>query len=174
MKRLQVTPLPSQEPMVGRWLWAMEEARKRTLELVDGLAQDVVDWEGPDGDENAIGSLLYHIAEVEMAWLWWEMKGHSQMPEGVLKDFPHEPVDATGRLARVLRVPVEDHVARLGRSRQVFLKEAQRFSAGFWQTPRLDPENGAFEATPEWMLYHLIEHEAAHAAQIASLVRRAS
>ena len=56
-------------PEIGRWLWAMNEVRRRTLRLVDALDQRVLDWEGPDGRENAIGTLLYHIALVEMSWV---------------------------------------------------------------------------------------------------------
>lgn len=59
-------------PEIGRWLWAMNEVRRRTLRLVDALDQRVLDWEGPDGRENAIGTLLYHIALVEMSWLFMD------------------------------------------------------------------------------------------------------
>jgi len=62
MRMLQIDPLPGYEPEVGRWLWALEEVRRRTLRLVEGLDQRTLDWEGPDGRENAIGSLLYHIS----------------------------------------------------------------------------------------------------------------
>lgn len=45
-----VTPVPAQDPEIGRWLWAMEEVRRRrTLKLVTGLDQRTLDWEGPDG-----------------------------------------------------------------------------------------------------------------------------
>lgn len=39
-------------------------------------------------------TLLYHIAEAEMGWLWWELKGHSGVPPAVEWDFPFEPIDA--------------------------------------------------------------------------------
>ena len=58
----------------------MQEVRRRRSSLVEGLDERLLDWEGPDGRENAIGILLYHIAEVEMAWLWGGIKGRSQMP----------------------------------------------------------------------------------------------
>lgn len=173
MKRYEVRPLPGYDPVIGRWLWAMQETRRRTLRLVEGMDQDLLDWEGPDGRENTIGTLLYHIAEVEMAWLWWEMKGHPGMPPEIEKDFPFEPVDPeTGLLTRVRGIPLVEHVRRLEKGRKVFLEEAMSFSEEYWRTPRLDAEHGAYEATPEWMLFHLIGHEYEHNEQISSLKSR--
>ena len=43
--------------MIGGWLWAMRQARKRTLYLVEDLDEDILDWQGPDGRENSIGTL---------------------------------------------------------------------------------------------------------------------
>ena len=83
MERYEVTPVPGYDPGIGRWLWAMEEARKRTLRLVQGLDQCTLDWESGDGNENVIGCLLYHIAEVEMGWLWGNIKGLAEMPADV-------------------------------------------------------------------------------------------
>jgi len=73
MRQLQITPLDGYDPEIGRWMWALQDVRRRyTLRLVKDLDERLVDWEGPDGQENAIGSLLYHIALVEMDWLYGE------------------------------------------------------------------------------------------------------
>lgn len=175
MKRYEVAPLPGYDPVIGGWLWAMQQTRKRTLSLIENLDENLLDWEGPGERENSIGTLLYHIAEAEMGWLWWELKGHSGMPPEVERDFPFEPVDPeTGWLTRVQGVPLSEHFRRLETSREVFLTEVKSLSLSDWRTPRLDPEHGAYEATPEWMLFHLIAHEAEHNEQISSLKSRAS
>ena len=173
MKRYEVRPLPGYDSVIGGWLWAMQQARKRTLRLVEDLDEEMLDWKGPDSRENSIGTLLYHIAEAEMGWLWWELKGHSGMPPEIEKDFPFEPVDPeTGWLTHVPDVPLAEHVRRLERSREVFLTEVKGLSLEDWRTPRPDPEHGAYEATPEWMLFHLLAHEAEHNEQISSLRSR--
>ena len=177
MERYEVTPLPGYDAVGSRWLWAMQEARKRTLRLLEdeNLDQRRLDWGGPDGNENTIGSLLYHIAEVEMGWLWGNIKGRMQMPPDVLKDFPFEPeCEETGRLTNVPGVPLEEHVARLERSRDVFLTEVKGLSTTEWQTLKPDPLDTTCEATPEWILYHLIEHEMEHNEQISAILSRAS
>ena len=97
--------------MIGRWLWAMQQTRKRRLRLVKDLDQTSSIGRGPDGRENAIGTLLYHIAGVEMGWLWWELKGHSGMPPDIEEDFPSEAADPeTGWLTRVRCIPLAEHV----------------------------------------------------------------
>ena len=135
----------------------------------------MLDWESPDANENAIGSLLYHMAEVEMGWLWNNIRGLTEMPPDILAEFPFESeYEETGRITRVQGVPLEEHLARLEKSREVFLEEVKGLSATEWQTLRPDPLDDTYEATPEWILYHLIEHEMEHSEQISALVTRLS
>lgn len=173
MRQLQITPLDGYDPEIGRWLWALQDVRRRyTLRLVNDLDERVVDWEGPDGQENAIGSLLYHIADVEMGWLYGDLKGLTELPPAVKPLFPL-PGREQGRnhLTRVLGVPLADHIARLHRSREIFLEEFQRISPHEWRRLRR-PVDEDYEVTPEWAVFHLVEHEAGHAFQISALKAR--
>lgn len=125
-RALEVKPLRGYEPEIGGWLWMMEQVRRRTLELVAGLDQETLDWEGPDGGENAIGSLLYHIALVEMSWLFLDIF-EQEFPPEVKADFPHEMADDASRLARVPGVPLAEHLGAwtgVGRSS---LRSSSRF-----------------------------------------------
>ena len=174
VRRYEVTPLPGYDPVIGGRLWAMQQIRTRTLRLIGDLDEDLLDCEGPVERENSIGTLLNHIAEAEMGWLWWELRGHSGMPPEVEREFPFEPIDPeTGWLSRVQGIPLADPLRRQERSRDVFLTEVKNLALDDWRTPRLDPEHGAYEATPEWMLFHLIAHEAEHDEQSSSLESRA-
>jgi len=168
MRELQVATLPGSEPEIGRWLWAMEEVRRRTLRLVDGLDQRSLDWEGPDGRENAIGTLLHHIALVEMEWLFLDVL-QQNLPQRVKADFPHEAEDAEGRLTRILSVPMAQHLGRLERSRAIFLDAFRGMSIDDWRRLRASAANADHYATPEWVVFHLVEHEAGHAFQISAL-----
>lgn len=126
VERYEVSPLPGYGPIVGQWLWAMGEARKRTLWLIEGLDQHTLDWESPDQNGNAIGSLLYHIAEVEMGWLWNNIRGLTEMPPAVLADFPLQPeYEKTGRITVVREVVLEEHLAWLDKSREVFWRRSR-------------------------------------------------
>ncbi len=176
MRQLQITPLDRYDPEIGRWMWALQDVRHRyTLRHVKDLDERLVDWEGPDGQENAIGSLLYHIALVEMGWLYGDLKQMTELPPAVKPDFPF-PIGEPGRnhLSRVLGVPLAEHVARLHRSREIFLKEFQGISPDEWRRLRRPPDSEKvnYEVTPEWAVFHLVEHEAGHAFQIGALKAR--
>ena len=176
MRQLQITPLNGYDPEVGRWMWALQDVRRRyTLRLVNGLDERLVDWEGPDGQENAIGSLLYHIARVEMGWLYGDVKQMTELPSTVKPDFPFPSRDPDrNRLTRVLCVPLAEHIGRLDRSREAFLREFEGIRPDEWRRLRRPPdfEEVNYEVTPEWAVFHLVEHEAGHAFQISSLKAR--
>lgn len=167
----QISALPGYEPDIGRWLWALEAVRRRTLDVVNGLDQRTLDWEGPDGRENAIGSLLYHIALVEMSWLFMDIQ-ERDFPASVKADFPHE-MATEGRITPVTSVPLAEHVGRLTRSRSVFLEAFRGMSLDDWERLR-SPEDAGYTVTPAWAVFHLVEHEAAHAAQISATKARAA
>ena len=97
MNPLYVAPLVGCEPEVGRWLWGLQEVRRKTLALVDGIDQRTLDWEGPDGQENAVGTLLHHIALVEASWLFLDVL-QRPMPDAVGDLFSRAP--SPGRLVR--------------------------------------------------------------------------
>ncbi len=170
-EELRAQPLPGFDPAIGIWLWALQEVRRRTLRLVEGLDQRTIDWEGADGRENAIGTLLYHIADVELGWLFWDLL-QSGLPESVKPDFPFEPRGADSRLTPVLGEPLESHLGRLARSRKVFLETFKTIPLDEWRRLRL-PKDEDYAVTPEWAVFHLVEHEAGHAFQISSLKARA-
>lgn len=175
MRQLQIVPLEGYDPEIGRWLWALQEVRHRTLRLVKDLDERLVDWEGPDGQENAIGSLLYHIAHVEVGWLFGDVQGMTELPPVINPYFPFPGREPDGnRLTRVSGVPIAEHVARLERSREVFLEELRGISPEEWRRLRRPPdfEEVNYEVTPEWAVFHLVEHEAGHAFQISSLKAR--
>ncbi len=56
------------DPEVGRWLSAMEDARIDTVGELDGVTPEMFDAR-PYAALNSIGTLLYHIALVEADWL---------------------------------------------------------------------------------------------------------
>ncbi|HEV8352700.1 MAG TPA: DinB family protein [bacterium] len=176
VRELQIVPLDGFDPDIGRWLWALQDVRRRyTMRLIKDLDPRLVDWEGPDGQENAIGSLLYHIAHVEMGWLFGDVQGMTELPAAIQPDFPFDSREPNSkRLTRVLGVPLAEHVARLDRSREAFLKEMRDIPPVDWRRLRRPPDFAEvnYEVTPEWAVFHLVEHEAGHAFQISSLKAR--
>ncbi len=169
-QQLHAATLAGYEPEIGRSLWALEEVRRRTLPLVQDLDQHTLDWQGHDGQENAIGSLLYHIALVEMSWLFLDIF-LQDFPQPIQADFPHAMAKTDGRVSPVLGVSLDHHIERLNRSRAVFLQKMQEVSLDDWHRPR-EPKGCDYSVTPAWAVFHLTEHEAGHAGQISSLKKR--
>ena len=166
---LETKPLEGYPPEIAVWLWAMEETRDKTKAFVSEISQESLDWAGPAGNENSIGTLLYHIAAVEMGWLHFDVLERADLyPES---DFPFEPF-TEGRLTPVMGVSINDHLARLDKSRALFLERIKEMGLEDWITLR-NPEGEDYSVSPAWAVFHLVEHEAGHAAQIGVMKKRA-
>jgi len=169
-KILEVSALDNYPPEIGVWLWAMEEARANTKSSITGLEQNIIDWAGPDGKENSIGSLLYHIAEIEMAWLYFDiLLQRKQYPKNL---FPIEPF-TDGHLTHIENISLKEHIERLDSSRTIFLEALKNITIADWSVLR-SPEGDDYSVSPAWAVFHLVEHEAGHNGQIAIMKARAT
>jgi uncharacterized damage-inducible protein DinB len=171
-KYYRVDALPSYPGEIGRWLWMLEEVRRHTLETVEDIGQAVLDWRGQGGEENSIGSLLYHVAIVEMDWLFFDIRGKASFPEKITALFPL-PMRTDQKLTHVPGVARVEAVQRLDESRRVFLDDLSSMSLEDWRRART-PVDAGYHVTPEWVVFHLVEHEARHADQVRFLKVRAS
>lgn len=68
-RRDVVEPFKGCPPEIGTSLWTLQEARQRTSRYLDGISQDVLDWD-PPGQRYSVATLLYHIAVIEVDWLF--------------------------------------------------------------------------------------------------------
>ena len=163
-----ITPYPSKEAEIGRWLGAFQDARQRTLEQLEGLFQPVIDWLPPD-DESSIGTVLYHIALIEADWLYEEVLVQP-IPAEVEALFPFHHRDSQGRLTQIQGYTLEQYLTLLDRVRSQLLAVYARMDlSDFRRVRSLEP----YDVTPEWVLHHLMQHEAEHRSQIGALRHRA-
>lgn len=167
--QLLISPPADYDPVVARWLWLLNDNRQRTLAAVAGMAESLLDWR-PDAEANSIGTLLYHIVAIELDWLYVEILERPDYGAAVAPLLPYDVRDSAGRLAAVNGESLADHLARMTASRQRLLTELRSLTAAdFYRVRRLD----AYDVTPEWVLYHLLEHEAGHRGEIGELRRQA-
>ncbi|SFC94137.1 DinB superfamily protein [Bacillus sp. OV322] len=168
MKRevLKVMSLPGYEAEIGRWLWCLEDVRYTLLKEIDGISQRVLD--GKVDERQSIGSLLYHIALVEADWLYTEVLESEWDPE-IQSLFPFEFSTEDGRLTHVGGQSLGEHISRLNMVREVFLSHFRSMDLADWQRARVLER---YDVTPEWVVYHLIEHESHHRGQIVHLLRK--
>lgn len=166
-EQLIIEPLAGYAPSVGYALACLEWERGKTLEVVEGLPVEALDARA-EGFPNSIGSLLYHVAAIELDWLYSEIL-EQPVPDELLTLFPAEVRDEHGRLAFFGGVELSDHLERLAAVRRTLLAEHEDMTdKNFYRARILEP----YDVNPAWVLYHLLEHEAKHGAQMA-LLRRA-
>lgn len=162
---LSVEPLPLYEPTIGRWLWVLEETRRETKEALAGLAPSTLDWIPTAGD-NSIGTLLYHIALIELDWLFTEVLENRPWPQELKESFVFPDRDDQGHLSRVQEVTLEQHIQRLDLVREHLLASFRGMALQEFRRPRVFPE---YQVTAEWVLHHLIQHEVEHRGHIQML-----
>jgi uncharacterized damage-inducible protein DinB len=145
----------------------LEDTRARTLAVVRELDQDALDWSA-SGVENAIGSLLYHIALIEADYLYADILG-VDYPAWLEEVFPWPDRDDTGHLSVVTGVPLVDHLARLTRVRDEFVRLVAPLTPEQLVASRFLPE-ADYEISPDWTVHHLMQHEAEHRGQITAIL----
>lgn len=166
---LALAPI-ADDPEVGRWLAALEDGRRDTLRELDRVTPQVLDWY-PGAPLNSIGSLLYHIALIEADWVAAEILGLDEPPELVaLLPWPdREPGDGAGNerhLSRVDGQSLDEHRGRLAGVRSFTLEHLKPMTnEDFHRVRRLEH----YDAAPDWVLHHILQHEAEHRSHIAWL-----
>ncbi|MFJ7755326.1 DinB family protein [Peribacillus muralis] len=165
-RELRVKALPGYEEEIGRWLWCLEDVRRTIVSEMAGVSQSILDTKMDE--RQTIGSLLYHIALVEADCLYEEVLVREWDPE-ILALFPVDSRSGDGSLTHLEGQTMEEHLDRLNTVRKVFLSHFQTMDLEDWRKPRVLEK---YDVTPEWVVYHLIEHESHHRGQILQQLRQ--
>lgn len=165
-RHLLVSPLPEYEEEIGRWLWCLEDVRRTLITELTGISQSILDTK--IDERQTIGSILYHIALIEADWLYVEVLGAEWDPE-ISSLFPLDSRSEDGSLTHIEGQSLEEHFYRLNKVREVFLSHFRSMDLTDWRKPRVLEH---YDVTPEWVVYHLIEHESHHRGQIFQLLRK--
>ena len=163
-RRLILSSVTCEAPEVGIWLAALSDCRSRTLQALAGMRHDEMDWICPLS-RNTIGTLLYHIAAIEFDWLHSEIL-EREFPGDFRTWFPHDVRDSESNLAIVAGDSAEKHEKRLSYVRDKMVGTLSVMSLSeFGRVRHLQP----YDVTPQWVVHHLLQHEAQHRGQIAML-----
>ena len=165
-ERLQLNLPSGYITEIAPWIAALEDMRHQTCQAVALLDQAQLDYL-PSGFSNSIGTLLAHIAAVELGWLYGEVL-EAEFPAEAESWFATER-DEAGQLLPVVGQPLPHHLARLAFVREHLLRVFGPMTLEDFRHPRQLPD---YHVTPEWVLYHLLEHEAGHLAQIRMIRKR--
>lgn len=160
---LQIAPLDGFVPDIGRALWMLEDTRNETGRILEGISPEVIDWQPPVA--NSIGTLLYHIAVIEMDWLFNEVM-EEKMPASVWDAFPFPVRGVDDRLMVVKGISLDAHFKRLDSTRRLVLDSFKSMTLEDFRRPRSAER---FDVTPEWTIHHLVLHEAEHRGEMATI-----
>lgn len=163
MRSRHLDPLPDYPPGVGRFVAMLTDTRTRLLSDLESLEVTHLD-RIPVGSPNSVGTLLYHIAAIELDWLYADLL-ERDFPAAAFAWFPVDVREEGGRLTPVVE-PYQRHLARLEWVRGLLLTELRELSdADLDRTVNPGPQ----ESGASWVLHHLMQHEAEHRGQIGEI-----
>lgn len=166
LEQLHLEPLPALDPAIGRALWQLEGARGRLKEALAELDESMLDWEPYPGG-NSVGTLLYHIALIETDWLCVEVLEEAY-PPALKALLPYPARDENGRLFPITGISRAAHWQRLEQVRRYLLDSYAKMSLSEFRRARYFPQQ--YAVTPEWVLFHLTQHETEHRGQIQEII----
>ena len=98
------------------------------------------------------------------SWLLDEIFAGEAQPDWLATLLPIDARSADDRLARIEGEPLDRHLERLERIRAYLIERLTPMSnADLHTIRRLEP----YDVAPDWVLHHLLQHEAEHRAHIA-------
>jgi len=162
-QHLQIAAVDGYVPEIGRALWMLEDTRTLTGSILEGIAPEVIDWQTPTS--NSIGTLLYHIAIIEMDWLFNEVM-EGKMPGTVWNAFPFPVRGDDDRLKVVTGISLDAHFKRLDSTRRLLLDTFKAMTLDEFRRPR---SLERYDVTPEWVIHHLVLHETEHRGEIGAV-----
>lgn len=150
-------------PRVALFYSMLERARRNLIRRVEDLSYDALDFSPEQKTVETIGTLLLHIAAVEWGWIFGDIAGKEMDEEKWKYGFPLRL-----KIDQIQGEKIEFYLTRLKEVRQEVFDYLKTFD-----DKNLDAiiEVDSDRVSVEWILFHLIEHEAMHIGQISVLTR---
>jgi uncharacterized damage-inducible protein DinB len=160
---------------VARTMWQLDDLTRRLMEATSGMSPAALEWQVAPG-VNTIGMLLTHIAvaETHIGAIGLEGKPDSNVPGvlGISMDDEGMPLPPEGRPPAALAgKDLAFFYELLARARENTRRIATQLSDEDLsrQVVRQRPDGSRRVFDVEWVLYHMVEHEAGHLGQLLFL-----
>ncbi|MFW9832379.1 MAG: DinB family protein [Candidatus Thorarchaeota archaeon] len=150
-------------PRVALFFSMMERTRRTLIRRIETLSKETIDFSPQKQIVETIGTLLLHIAAVEWGWIFGDIAGKEMDYEKWKHGFSlRENID------QIEGKDVEFYLTQLSEVRQEVLDYLKTFDDDSLDVVIQSDDD---KVSVEWILFHLIEHEAMHIGQI-SILRR--
>lgn len=164
-------PVPGFGPQIGRYVAQLTETREELLRYAKDLTPEQLSWY-PTDDTESIGTQLLHVAAIEWSWVFEEI---FQRPDTDYDGW-EEALPLRLGLPQVQDKPLAYFTERLDKVRGEVLNALKGLTDDdlprIVATPVADGGEPPKEVyTIDWVLFHIVHHEAHHAGQIELLAR---
>jgi uncharacterized damage-inducible protein DinB len=166
MSEFHLAPAEGYTHRVGCFVAMLEDTRSRLLRDLETLDEAYLD-RGLPWDPNSISTLLYHLAAIELDWTFADILETKQFPEGASDWFPVDVRDEDGRLTPFSN-SLQRHIDRLAWTRVHLLEALRGLADDDLDRTVTNADDGSVNGI-NWILHHLMQHEAEHRGQISEL-----
>jgi uncharacterized damage-inducible protein DinB len=142
--------------------------RERTKLILLEVRDELLDWMPADGG-SSIGSILYHLAAIELSYLYEEILGSGWSAE-LATLLPFDISNSEGNLTVVESETLEENLGRLDASRDKLLSALEGITEEDLRRPR---KIGSQLIATDRVLHHLMQHKAEHRGQIGEILHMA-
>lgn len=160
-------------PQIALFKWMLEDVRKVTLKGVEHLTKEQL-FQIPVEGEYPIGSYLMHLGEVDISWLEIisGIKQSDELKKKSYYDMWYDPSEESAPPKEPLEI--KDYIDTITETRQNFLdyisslkdSDLDEIVIQKWGTRES-------KLLKQWIIYHILEHEAHHRGQMFMLIRKA-
>jgi uncharacterized damage-inducible protein DinB len=161
-------PAPGYSPGIGRYITQLTLVRQELLGQLEGLSPAKLSWH-PNETVESIGTQLLHVAAIEWSWVFEDISGR---PAEEYTGW-EEALPIRFGLPQAVGRPLEAYLEKLNQVREETFAALRGLTDD--DLPKLRPEQpaepGGEQYTIDWILFHLVEHEAHHAGQVELMVR---
>ncbi|QYR21295.1 DinB family protein [Paenibacillus sp. sptzw28] len=164
-----ITDVDGFTPQIGRLVSMMNYARMTTLNTVKGLTTQQLDYLHDD-QSNSIGSLLMHLAAVELGYQLETFERRKPNAEELQKWQPAFELGDLGR-KEIKGYSLDFYINELDAMRQSTLNEFRKRSDEWLYVE--SPFWGGKQANHYFMWFHVYEDEINHRGQMRWLRKRA-
>jgi uncharacterized damage-inducible protein DinB len=150
-------------PRVADYYAMMEKTREKLIRRVQGLEVRHLDFTPYPDRIESIGTLLLHIAAVEWSWVFQDIGGQEMDYEKWKYGFALRE-----GIPQIQGKDISFYLERLNEVRDaVFMKLKSLPGNELERLIEVDDDIVSIE----WILFHLVEHEAIHIGQVSVLLR---
>ena len=155
-------------PILTKFLSMFEHNRSRLLEMLESVTNEMLDFSPDKETIETIGSLLYHIAGVDWSWVFEDLDGEEMDYETWKHAFALRKFH---NISQIEGKDIQFYLNLIEKTRYDVMNRLEKFSDEDLTKEFSISDSPDVQFTLEYMLFHLINHEALHLGQIALLKR---